>query len=88
MHPLLAAAIVIAVAYIPCILLSARKRRQEKTEGVNIAAGSRDIELVGPVSITLDTEFSGTRSLEGGRAIVRYDTTYDTGKPKVRKRLA
>lgn len=85
MHPLLAAAIVIAVAYIPCILLSARKRRQEKTEGVNIAAGSRDIALVGPVSITLDTEFSGTRSLEGGRAVVRYDTTYDTGKPKVRK---
>lgn len=85
MSPLLAAVVVIAVAYVPCMILSARKRRLNKTEGVSIAAGARDVELVGPVTITLDTEFRATRSLEDGRAVVRYDTTYDNGSPKVSK---
>jgi hypothetical protein len=67
------------------VTFSLRRPSRRKNEGVNIQAEANDPELVGPVTITCDIQYPGARQYEGGKAIVRYDTTYSGGGRKVSK---
>jgi hypothetical protein len=73
------------VAGVIFLLLNAFFNRPNKDEGVDVNKEVIDGELIGPVSITRQVPYPGTRLGESGHAIARYDTTYGDGKPRVSK---
>jgi hypothetical protein len=60
-------------------------KRSNKDEGVDVNGQANDSELTGPVTITRQVKYPGTRPEESGLAIARYDTTYGEGKLRVSK---
>ena len=77
--------ILVLVVGIFLVLLHAFLTRPDKDEGVDVNKEATDAKLTGPVTITRQTPYPGSRPHEGGHAIARYDTTYGDGKPRVSK---
>jgi hypothetical protein len=77
-------AIFLAAAVFVTLFVSWPKR-PDPDEGVDVEAEANDAELIGPVTITRQCEYPGTRQPESGKAIARYDTNYSGGARRTTK---
>jgi hypothetical protein len=75
----------IALAAVATLFGVLRFGRRNNSDAIDIEAGAHDAELVGPVTITRDVHYPGTRDPESGHALVRYDATNAAGTTRVSK---